>query len=434
MSSQDSPQTTPNSDVRFGDYIGIDSWDYRIVPVWTDERAGGFNMDIYTAVIKLPKPAVVPVTVASGWNIVSVPVVPGDSLKTAIFPTAVSRAFGYQGSYFIADTLKNGRAYWLKFGSNETLHLPGDSLWFQTIPVNPDWNFIGSISSPVPVSAIASSPPGNIISRYFGYSAGYRAIDTVDPGDGCWVKASNYGQLVLSQAAANQPQVLAQAVAEGNRLGSLSELTISDASGSNQTLYFGFEGAGIDASRYEMPPVPPADVFDARFATQRMVELAGKNKSAGVPILVSGAKEPLSIGWRIRRTPATLLVEGKAIALDGDGSLNGVEPADKAGLRISLIISPAHIAGTPREFGLDQNYPNPFNPTTELRYQVPQESRVVLKIYDVLGQAVATILDRKDSPGVYTVQWDAGNLGGGVYFAQLTAENFVQTRKILLIK
>ncbi|HYQ85788.1 MAG TPA: hypothetical protein VES59_00955, partial [Bacteroidota bacterium] len=108
LSSQDSPQNTPNGDVRFGDYIGIDSWDYRIVPVWTDERAGGFNMDIYTAVIKLPRPAVVPVTVASGWNIVSVPVVPGNPLKTVIFPTAASPAFGYQGSYFISDTLKNG--------------------------------------------------------------------------------------------------------------------------------------------------------------------------------------------------------------------------------------------------------------------------------------------------------------------------------------
>ena len=434
LSSQDSPQLTPNSDVRFGDYIGIDSWDYRIVPVWTDERAGGYNMDIYTAVIKLPRPAVVPVSVASGWNILSVPVVPASKLKTAIFPTAVSPAFGYQGSYFIGDTLINGRAYWLKFGSNQTLHLSGDSLGFQTIPVYPEWNFIGSISGPVPVSAIAESPPGIITSRYFGYSAGYHAIDTVDPGDGSWVKASNYGQLVLSPAAAGQSPVAAQNLAKGNKLGSLSELTISDASGSRQTLYFGPEASGIDAARYEMPPVPPGGVFDARFVTQRMVALSGGNRSVDVPILVSGAEEPLSISWRIRGTLATLLLDGKAIALSGDGSLSGVEAAEKSAPRIRLIISEAQIAETPKEYGLDQNYPNPFNPTTEFRYQVPLESHVVLKIYDVLGQEVGKIVDRINSPGVYTVQLDGGNLGGGVYFARLSAEKFVQTRKILLIK
>jgi hypothetical protein len=175
-------------------------------------------------------------------------------------------------------------------------------------------------------------------------------------------------------------------------------------------------------------------MFDARFATQHMVELAGGNKSTDVPILVSGANGPLTIGWRIRGTPATLLVDGKAIALSGEGSVNGVESVEQAAPGIRLLISSAQVAETPKEYGLDQNYPNPFNPTTELRYRVPRESRVVLKIYDVLGEDVATLVDRNESPGIYTAQWDAGNFGGGVYFARLTAERFVQSRKILLLK
>jgi hypothetical protein len=222
--------------------------------------------------------------------------------------------------------------------------------------------------------------------------------------------------------------------AKAGALSRLSEITISDGSGLKQTLWFGPEVSGIDAAEYEMPPIPPSGAFDARFATQRMVELVGGTRPADLPILVSGATGPLSIGWRIRRVTAALLVDGKSVALNGEGSLNVPASVEQAGLRMRLILSPAQVAETPKEYALDQNYPNPFNPSTELRYRIPRESHVVLKIYDVLGEEVATLVDRNDAPGEYTVQWDGGNLGGGVYFARLKAEQFIQSRKILLVK
>jgi alpha-amylase len=88
----------------------------------------------------------------------------------------------------------------------------------------------------------------------------------------------------------------------------------------------------------------------------------------------------------------------------------------------------------PTAYQLFQNYPNPFNPTTVISYQVPSVSDVKLEIFDVLGRKVATLVERKQEPGVYSVSFNASSLASGVYFYRLQAAGFVQTRKMMLIK
>lgn len=90
--------------------------------------------------------------------------------------------------------------------------------------------------------------------------------------------------------------------------------------------------------------------------------------------------------------------------------------------------------GIPTEFSLSQNYPNPFNPTTTIRYGVPDEARVKLHIYDLLGRRVKSLVDEKQTPGFYQVAWQAGDLPTGIYFYQLQAGAFVQTKKLILLK
>ena len=85
-------------------------------------------------------------------------------------------------------------------------------------------------------------------------------------------------------------------------------------------------------------------------------------------------------------------------------------------------------------FQLSQNYPNPFNPVTKIEYQVPSFSHVTLKLYDILGNEIATLVDEEKSFGVYKITFIAGNLPSGVYFYQLKTENFVETKKMILIK
>jgi hypothetical protein len=92
------------------------------------------------------------------------------------------------------------------------------------------------------------------------------------------------------------------------------------------------------------------------------------------------------------------------------------------------------IDNLPTKFGLDQNYPNPFNPSTEIRFALPQDSRVSLKVYNSLGQEVQTLIDGETPAGYHTARFDAGRIASGVYFYRLQAGNFIETRKMMLVK
>jgi hypothetical protein len=88
----------------------------------------------------------------------------------------------------------------------------------------------------------------------------------------------------------------------------------------------------------------------------------------------------------------------------------------------------------PGSYQLDQNYPNPFNPATQIRYTIPESGLVKLEIMNTLGQKVATLVNERKNAGNYMIRFDASNLASGIYFYTLTAGDFTQTRKMLLIK
>ncbi len=89
--------------------------------------------------------------------------------------------------------------------------------------------------------------------------------------------------------------------------------------------------------------------------------------------------------------------------------------------------------GLSKAFSLVQNYPNPFNPSTTIRYELPTRSHVVLKIFNLLGQEVATLVDGEKAVGRYEVRWEARGFASGIYFYRLQAGEFVETKKLVLI-
>jgi hypothetical protein len=104
---------------------------------------------------------------------------------------------------------------------------------------------------------------------------------------------------------------------------------------------------------------------------------------------------------------------------------------------IDLITSvePAQtLDNLPTAFRLEQNYPNPFNPSTTIRFAIPQRSHVTLKLYDILGRKVATLVDERLQPGEYKVVFDAGALASGVYVYRIQAGEFVRSMKLMLLK
>ena len=89
---------------------------------------------------------------------------------------------------------------------------------------------------------------------------------------------------------------------------------------------------------------------------------------------------------------------------------------------------------SPNSYNLAQNYPNPFNPTTTIQYSIPERSSVTLKIYDVLGNELAILVDEEKTAGSYEVNFNASQLASGIYFYKLQAGNFIDTKKMLLMK
>ncbi|TAK66454.1 MAG: hypothetical protein EPO24_01475, partial [Bacteroidetes bacterium] len=260
--------------------------------------------------------------VAEGWNLLSVPVIVSDARTTALYPTASSNAFSFRSSagYETRDTLDNGAGYWLKFAANKGVFFLGTPLASLEIPVEQGWNMIGSITSPVPVTNITSTPGGIVTTQFFGYDTGYFNVDTLKPSKGYWVKVNQAGTLVLSSVI---------------RYSSLGKIKIVSTS--------------------ELPPPPP----------------------------------------------------------------NGEISNSKSQI--------------PNEFSLAQNYPNPFNPTTVIRYsvpapsgrdlaeggQLPVDSWVTLKVYNVLGEEVATLVDGMQDAGFKMQTFDASGLASGVYYYKL---------------
>jgi len=88
----------------------------------------------------------------------------------------------------------------------------------------------------------------------------------------------------------------------------------------------------------------------------------------------------------------------------------------------------------PDDFALFPNYPNPFNPSTRIRYDISGKSIVQLKIYDVLGNEIRTLVNEEKSPGRYEIEFDATGLPSGIYFYHLRAGNFFETKKMVLLK
>jgi hypothetical protein len=88
----------------------------------------------------------------------------------------------------------------------------------------------------------------------------------------------------------------------------------------------------------------------------------------------------------------------------------------------------------PGNYALSQNYPNPFNPITKISYDIPKSGLVTIKIYDILGKEIATLVNENKNPGKYIVDFDGSAISSGVYFYRLESNGFVATKKMMLIK
>jgi hypothetical protein len=128
----------------------------------------------------------------------------------------------------------------------------------------------------------------------------------------------------------------------------------------------------------------------------------------------------------------TISASGSIIA--GPLSVSNLQAIAMRTDSVATTVAESYTGNIPHSYSLSQNYPNPFNPSTKIRYQLPATSHVTLKVYDVLGREVATLVNEVKEPGTYTVTWDASGVGSGVYFYRLQCGSATETRPMILLR
>jgi hypothetical protein len=386
---------------------------------------------------------IVGVGIIAGWNMISNPMtnpVPDDSARH-LFPTILApyHVYEFSGGYQLRDTLRNGAGYWGRFASGTVQSITGTARTRDSISVVTGWNMVGSISNAVDTNTIVSVPPGLRGSPWYGYGVtGYNAVTQLTPGQGYWVKANSAGQFVLANPLlARAANVQLSGV---NPADVLNTLTITDSRGRSQTLFFGADASkSIQPSMYDMPPLPPVGAFDARFETSdggSMVQTHGAEALAGAEftIAIQSDAYPLTVTWNVKNS-SYALTDGQGSKVFSPKEMNGEGTFWITNSNINKI-SVKLTGGTqlPKEFALSQNYPNPFNPSTTIKYDLPVDTRVSLKLFNILGQEVLTLVNEEQKAGYKSVEWNASNVASSVYFYRIQAGDFVASKKLLLLK
>ena len=376
--------------------------------------------------------------VEEGWNMISVPLRVTNYAKSVLFPSVSSSAFSYSGSYVPNTVLANGIGYWMNFDSSGSNSIVGSWTTWDTIPVSNHWNMIGGTSFPLPVANITALPPSTIVLPFYGFSngLGYVPVDILIPGRAYWVNVAGAGQLILGTNFS--------IVESNSRMGPLeqgekqamekrfSTLTLTDSKGQRRTLYFSSVVQDIDAVKYELPPTAPDAIMDVRYQSNRNLVVAERGKPREMKVRISSAEYPVTIRWDIATGDgrACLIVDGKEVVMAGISEVKVQRAESQIRLKLTALNTPE----LPGKFLLEQNYPNPFNPSTVIRYQLPMNGHVLLKVYDMLGREVATLINERQDAGYKSVTFDAVNLPSGVYLYKLQAGTFSSVKKTILLR
>ena len=367
------------------------------------------------------------VNVTEGWNMVSVPGTNPDGMGVNTwwaFRDPLANVFKYAGSYQSVTTTVPGIGYWMKHTGPRTYNT-GDE-WpaggIQIVAHDPitaasGWNLFGGYELSVGTGGLTTNPPGLITGSVYKYASGYQVATTLDPGYGYWVKLTGAGDIIIPEALTKGEESKERFPEDWGRI------VMTDAAGVSYTLY-SVKGE-VDLSQYELPPAPPAGMFDIRFNSGRIAE---DINSSVKEIDMSGVTYPLTV--KAENMDIRLMDEtGKIVNLNlkkGEDVVISDPTIQKLMVTGELI---------PDKYALEQNYPNPFNPSTVIEFSLPEDvSNVKLTIYNVLGEKVAELVNTSLIAGKYSYQWNAKNVATGMYIYELRTEKFVSVKKMLLLK
>ncbi len=376
------------------------------------------------------------VNISNGWNMVSVPGInPDGQGVNTWWPdlTGIVYKFVPGSGYSGITTTTPGQGYWLK-NTITNVYNTGDE-WpsggIQAVAHDPisaaqGWNMIGGYENSVNATALTTTPSGQIVFPIYKYipGSGYQAATTIDPGYGYWVKTASACQINVPDMMAKGNSNIANNFKDDLPISQVNwgKITVTDAAGQSYTLY-AVKGQ-VDLNKYELPPLPPAGIFDARFSSGRIAEDINSDFQT---IDMSSVVYPVKV--KVENMDIRLQdVTGKEINVN----VKKGEEITISNLSTNKIMVSGNVI--PDKYALEQNYPNPFNPSTTINFSLPEAANVTLTIYNTLGQKVTELVNSKLEAGNYSYQWNAKYLATGMYIYELKTEKFISIKKMLLIK
>lgn len=371
------------------------------------------------------------------WNLVSFPAIHPNSMSPDTLYRGrdiLAQVFKFVGSYTPVTSLVPGEGYWMKHTGIRTYTWNGtvqSSILYPKLnmaartgyPANSGWSIIGGYEYNADVNFIRTMPENKRTGLVFQYipGAGYVSAGSMTPGNGYWVNLTSAATIYVPGPFAG---TLGKNPIDELVKADWSKITISDAIGHSYVLYSA--DASTNLNTFNLPPVPPVEMFDVRFGSQRFVEDLTSNEQT---ININGVVYPITVsveGMDLRLEDA---IDGSAVkTIVKDGSSYVIA---NSGVNILKVGSEKVV---PNEYSLEQNYPNPFNPSTTIKFSVPQISNVKLTIYNALGQRVAELVNSTLEAGSYSFNWDASNVASGLYFYELNTNNFTSVKKMMLMK
>jgi len=386
--------------------------------------------------------------IKKGWNLLSLPVRPYNFKWNVVYPNAVNRPFSFFGNgYEQFDLVVPGMGYFIKYSDSVDYKFkgvpikritrdPADDGFRDEVKLFPGWNTIGALTFPMNIRDVYFDQfiPGQSIDRtkvfahgFWGYrtNIGYYEVAILEPGLGYWMKAADGKHGFLRLIHPDIQRIDAQIDnSKQNILKTSTELVIRDNAQHEASLYMS-GNVNTDVTHYELPPVPPEGLFDARFYTNTILE----NKDNSI-IKLQGIEYPLSIAINNADANYTFLdsYTNEVLGTITKGESKNIEIFETVSNSIKVLKSDV-VSG-----GLSvSNYPNPVAIGSTINYSVPSDGFVSLKLYDAIGNAV-TLFEGNRTAGDYSENLDVSFLASGSYLCKLTSGQNTATVLITVVK
>ena len=410
------------------------------------------------------------IPLVAGWNLISSPIKPRWSEMENIFKPQVAT------NHLTLVKDKNGLAYWPGINLNQlpywnieeaywvymytvetNLAIQGTSIDIakNSIPLRAGWNLIpywGTKTTPIAtaLAELVIADPNILVKsgdNLYWPSAGWNTISNMLPGKGYELHSNKtipnfmYPKEVQLNIGSMDNSETIPGVSLEKRMVSRYNPTVTPVS---QVLAFRFEG-------YKLKEGDEIGIF----TKEAICVGSGKfdnNKNNLIAVLVFGDAPIIEKDKKIGAIESDELIVKLYSKTDGQEYTPTIKNVEwilgsgsglffKAGTiaSVNVTIKDVMISSLPTEFAIAQNYPNPFNPITNIKYQLPVDGLVKIKVFDMLGREIKTLVNQDQKAGYYTIEWDATNESGikvatGVYFYQIEASNFKKTMKMMLIK